>query len=215
MSAKCVGLEIDGLEIEAMAGESVLSAALRNSIYIPHLCHKQEMETEPFGGCRLCFVEVLGKPHPVTSCTQRVANGMKVRTDTHSVRSLQRSALRLLLSSHRVDCARCFANRKCRLQDLARVLGVGLKTWGLKDLSLQESRDSTLGKVIYDRSKCVLCGSCVSWARENGTGIFQFAGRGLATRIALFPFEGDEGILEGVWNLCPVGALFPSDANAA
>jgi bidirectional [NiFe] hydrogenase diaphorase subunit len=207
-------LEIDGLQIEAKPGESVLEAALNHSVFIPHLCHG-EGDQEHFGGCRLCFVEIQGKPTPVTSCTQPVKPGMIVRTNTETVRRLQRSALRLLLSNHRVNCVGCFAHKRCRLQELSRALGVGLKVSGLKDLSLEECIDKSLGKVLYDRSKCVLCGQCVSWARANKTGVFQFVGRGLATRIGLFPFEGDQEILEGSWDVCPVGALFPADAAKA
>lgn len=203
-------LEIDGLRVEAKPGQSVLEAALNHSIFIPHLCHGEGGQ-EHWGSCRLCFVEIQGKAEAVTSCTQPVKPGMIVRTNTDTVRRLQRSALRLLLSNHRVDCAHCFANKRCRLQELAKALGVGLKVSGLRDLSLKESVDTTLERVIYDRSKCVLCGRCVSWARANKTGVFQFAGRGLATRIALFPFPGDQQILEGSWEVCPVGALFPPD----
>lgn len=203
-------LEIDGLQVKAKPGESVLEAALNHSIFIPHLCHG-EGGLEHIGSCRLCFVEIQGQPGAVTSCTQLVKPGMIVRTNTDTVRRLQRSALRLLLSNHRVDCAHCFAHKRCRLQELAKALGVGLRVSGLRDLSLKESLDTTLERVIYDRSKCVLCGRCVSWARANKTGVFHFAGRGLATRIALFPFQGNQEILEGSWEVCPVGALFPLD----
>ena len=63
-----VTLTIDGIEISAREGEKILWAALDNGIYIPNLCAIREAE-EPFGGCRLCFVEVEGRAGPVTACT--------------------------------------------------------------------------------------------------------------------------------------------------
>lgn len=206
-----IHIQVDGVSVEAIPEESVLHAALRHGISIPHLCNGGHGE-EPFAGCRLCFVEVDGKPRPVPSCTEPVREGMSVRTDTEAARRLQRSALRLLLSNHRLDCGKCFANGRCRLQELGRLLQVKLKVRGLRDLSTPASLDTTLGSVLYDSSKCVLCGQCVSWARANGTGVFQFARRGLKTRIALFPLRGDASVLDGCWEVCPVGALLPAES---
>lgn len=207
---RSIKLRIDGLSLEAKEGETILDVALRNSISIPHLCYL-EGDGEPFGGCRLCLVEVKGKPRPVTACTERVQEGMVVNTETERVRALRRSALSLLLSNHRVDCGHCFANGRCALQDLARSFRMGLKVKGLKPLSMEESLDRTLSPLVYDRSKCILCGRCVRWSRSNGTGMFQFAGRGLGTTIALFPWDGDEKFLHEAWKICPVGALYPEN----
>ena len=63
-----VNLTIDGVNIKALKGEKVLWAARDSGIYIPHLCALRQAE-EPHAGCRLCFVEVEGRPGPVTSCT--------------------------------------------------------------------------------------------------------------------------------------------------
>jgi formate dehydrogenase major subunit/NADH-quinone oxidoreductase subunit G len=207
---KTVQFIIDGRQVEAQEEEKVLQAALRNGIFIPHLCGGSNGE-EPFAGCRLCFVEVEGRPRPVTSCTETARSGMVVRTDTERVRRLQRSALRLILSNHHIDCGKCYANRRCRLQELGRALRVKLKISGLRDLSTREPPDTTLGDVVYDRNKCVLCGKCVQWARESGTGVFHFARRGLQTRIAVFPHRGDPASLVRCWEVCPVGALVPAD----
>ncbi|MGQ9858302.1 MAG: 2Fe-2S iron-sulfur cluster-binding protein [Thermodesulfobacteriota bacterium] len=202
-------VHIDGIPIRALPGETVLEVASRSGIWIPHLCPGSHGH-EPLAACRLCFVEVEGKPRPVTSCTEKVVQGMSLRTDTEAVRRLQRSALALVLSAHRLDCGRCFANGHCALQELGKRLGVKLKVRGLRDLSLPSTLDRTLGTVIYDRSKCVLCGGCVSWAKANGSGVFQFAARGLQTRIALFSNGTDPSVLESCWEVCPVGALFPA-----
>ena len=107
-----VRIIVDDREIEAREGTSLLQACLENNIYIPNLCYLEEME-HPQASCRMCFVEIEGEDEPVVSCSVRVQNGLVARTDTPFVRRLQRSALRLLLSVHDVDCANCAANKKC------------------------------------------------------------------------------------------------------
>lgn len=203
-------ITIDGERLSANPGETVLEVALRNSLFIPHLCY-MDGEENPFAGCRLCFVEMEDSGKLVASCTCRVQDGMRLRTDTERVRSLQRLGFRLLMSNHRVDCNRCVANGRCKLQELAKFLKVGLKERRLRDLSLEPSADLTLKGVVYDQSKCILCGRCVRWAKRNGTGVFQFAGRGLKTKVAVFPWQGDPALIDGCWKICPVGALYPAN----
>lgn len=205
-------ITIDGKTLPASHGETILEVALRNSIFIPHLCF-MDGDGDPFGGCRLCFVEMEDSGRLVTSCTCKVKEGMRLRTDTERVRSLQRMGFRLLMSRHRVECHTCFANGRCKLQELARMLRVGLKERRLRNLSMGPSLDLTLKGVAYDQSKCILCGRCVRWARGNGTGVFQFAGRGLRTKVAIFPWKGDPGLMDRCWEICPVGALYPTEGT--
>jgi NADH dehydrogenase/NADH:ubiquinone oxidoreductase subunit G len=207
-----VDIVIDGREIEAEEGEKVLHVALRNEIFIPNLCDLSQMD-DTFAGCRLCFVEVEGEPKPVTSCTQSVQAGMVVRTDTEIVRRLQRSALRLLLSAHHIDCKNCYANRRCKLQEMAKKLGVKLKIEGLRDLSKRDPLDFTLGSVVNDQNKCVLCGACVRLCRSDGEGVFHFSQRGIRTRISTFAQNENPGLLKKCLDVCPVGALIPPDAT--
>jgi NADH dehydrogenase/NADH:ubiquinone oxidoreductase subunit G len=204
-------MNIDGIEVEARQGEKILDVASRNGIFIPHLCNEPTLD-DAFAGCRLCLVEVEGRPRPVTSCTEIVRDGMVVRTNTESIRRLQRSALRLLISDHHVDCKRCYANRRCRLQDLARELSVKLKVKGLRDLSRRDPIDRTLGSVFHDANKCVLCGRCVRRSHNEGMGRFHFSGRGLGTRIVSFPGDEAPELLKWCLDVCPVGALIPPDA---
>jgi len=137
-------LWVDGKEIETKQGTTLLQACLDNDIYIPNLCFLESME-DPSASCRMCFVEIEGEKQPMTSCTVKVKDDMVVKTDTPAVRQLQRTALRLLLSVHHVDCKHCPANKKCELQRIAKFLKVGLKPKGLERyLKRQKSTGITL-----------------------------------------------------------------------
>ena len=120
-------LRVDNREIEAREGISLLEACLDSGIYIPNLCHIHGAEN-PSASCRLCFVEIEGEDKPIPSCTVKARDGIIVKTDTPSVRRLQRTAFKLLMSVHRVDCGHCPANKKCELQRIAKFLKVGLKS---------------------------------------------------------------------------------------
>ncbi len=121
-----IKLIVDDKEIEVKEGTILLKACLDNDIYIPNLCYMDDMKGS-VASCRMCFVEVEGEEKPVTSCTVKATGNMTVRTDTPAVRRLQRSAFRLLLSTHHVDCRNCQVNKKCELQKIAKFLKVGLK----------------------------------------------------------------------------------------
>jgi len=204
-----VKIVLDDKEIEVEEGTVLLDACLRHGIYIPNLCHLEGME-HPDASCRLCFVEINGKAVP--SCTVRVTGPLVVKTDTPAVRNLQKSALRLLLSVHDVDCAHCPANKKCALQDLAKFLGMGLKPKGLEKI-LKEPRiveDHPL--INYYPNRCVLCGRCVRVCRTlEGRPQMTFAGRGFDTVISFYGANKEsvatcEDCSQCV-EVCPVGAI--------
>ena len=181
-----IKLTVDGREIKAEEEESLLQACLDNGIYIPNLCHMKGMVRPP-ASCRLCFVEIEGENRPIPSCTLNVENGMIVKTDTPNVRRLQRSALRLLLSVHRVDCGNCPANKKCELQNLAIFLKVGLKTKNLDNRLKEIDVDESHPCLDYYPNRCVLCGKCVYVCKDKHQKVFlTFAKRGLETVISFY-----------------------------
>jgi formate dehydrogenase major subunit/NADH-quinone oxidoreductase subunit G len=124
---KNILLTIDGKQIKAKEGETILWAALENGIYIPNLCAIRE-KIQPSASCRLCFVEVEGENEPVISCTEPVREGIVVNTRGKNALRLARTAAELILASHPVDCGHCLKNRSCELQKIAKHLGIKLKT---------------------------------------------------------------------------------------
>jgi len=206
-----VSLTIDGKTIKARKGERLLWVALDNGIYIPNLCTLRDMKT-PSASCRLCFVEVGGKPEPVTACTEEVYGGMVVTTVTPRVTRLRRMAAELLIASHPTDCRNCGKNRSCELQALAGFLKLKLKPSRLRALVHALPIDRSHPALFFDPNKCLLCGRCVWVCKERtGLGILQFTHRGFETRISTFT---DRPLAETRCNgclecarVCPVGAL--------
>jgi NADH dehydrogenase/NADH:ubiquinone oxidoreductase subunit G len=204
-----IKLVVDGRELQVEQGTVLLEACLGNGIFIPNLCHLQG-EEHPNASCRLCFVEVDGKVVP--SCTVRVSAPLTVRTDTPEVRALQRSALRLLLSVHEVDCAHCPANKKCALQDIAKFLGMGLKAKGLESFRKQPDVVRDHPHIDYYPNRCVLCGRCVRLCRTSaGRPQMNYAGRGFETVISFYGADTQATPTcedcQACVKVCPVGAL--------
>jgi bidirectional [NiFe] hydrogenase diaphorase subunit len=204
-----IKLMVDNEELEAEEGTILLEACLGHGIYIPNLCFLEGMD-HPDASCRLCFVEIDGKPVP--ACTVRVTAPLVVKTDTPAVRNLQRSALRLLLSVHDVDCAHCHANKKCALQDIARFLGMGLKPKGLEQYFKDPPIVEDHPLIRYYPNRCVLCGRCVRVCRtKQSRPEMNFAKRGFQTVISFYgireEIESACKDCQACVDVCPVGAI--------
>jgi len=205
-------LTIDGLEITAPRGRSVLETALDNGIYVPHLCHHPDLK--PAGICRVCLVEINGQP--AVSCRSFVEEGMTVRTGGPAIDKVRRVAVELLVADHHADCLTCGKNNECKLQEIAQFVGVD--PGRLEQLKARELRpiDDSHPFITRDQNKCVLCGICVRTCHEvQGAGAIDFSFRGYATRISTF---GDKPLPESTCESCgecvercPVGALLPKN----
>ncbi len=204
-----VSFTIDGKTVTAAEGEKVLWAALNNNIYIPNLCALRD-KMEPDAACRLCFVEIEGKPSLVTACTEPVADGMVVNTKGTNALALVKTGFELLMASHQLDCAHCAINGSCELQKIAKHLKVSLKPKQLRSLPRNLPVDESNPLFIYNPNKCVLCGRCIWVCRQNGSDVLGFARRGFKRMVTTFGGEpiGNRCLqCTRCVEICPAGAL--------
>jgi predicted molibdopterin-dependent oxidoreductase YjgC len=199
---------INGKLIKTEAGRTILDVCREAGIYIPTLCHDERLE--PYGGCRLCVVEVKGVPRPLTACTTPVSDGMVVTTESAALTALRRSVLSLILSDHPNDCMVCEKSGACDLQELAYFYEA--KPDGLEGAkrNLPIRDDNPL--IYFDPNKCILCGRCVRICHEVVMkGTIDLAGRGFTTipdTAFSSPKNPDNCVFCGQCiSTCPVGAL--------
>jgi bidirectional [NiFe] hydrogenase diaphorase subunit len=211
-------LMINGRVITAPAGQNLLWAALDNCIYIPNLCAMRD-KPEPEAACRLCWVEIEGKPRPVTACTEVVAEGMVVNTRGDTSLALAHTGFELLMASHALDCAHCNINGNCELQKIAQVLGCSLKPERFRQVTRGLPVDASNPLFTYDPNKCVLCTRCVWVCRKHSkNAVLGFAHRGFDRRVSTFADErvGPDRCLDcsRCVAVCPAGALtFKKEKN--
>src|SRR5246500_3936431 len=159
-SAQTVTLKIDGIEVSAPAGTSVMRAAIDAGIEVPKLCATDSLE--PFGSCRLCLVEIDGRRGTPASCTTPVTDGMVVRTQTPKLARLRENVMELYISDHPLDCLTCPANGDCELQDMAGAVGLRQVRYGYDGANhLKDKKDESNPYFTYDPSKCIVCNRCV------------------------------------------------------
>jgi len=226
-------LTIDGVELSAREGSSVLAAAQQNDIYIPHLCSHPELS--PYGGCRLCLVEVDGMRGCPPACTIQASEGMVVHTQTDAVQSLRREVLQLMLSEHPAACLVCPEGVECATyQGTIRKVGVTTgcrycpkdgvcelqavaKSMGVTELELPTSyRNLPVenAEEFYDRdyNLCIFCARCIRVCEEHRqSAVLSFRRRGHLTTIGpafdMSHYEAGCEFCGACVSVCPTGAL--------
>ncbi|MEC4685950.1 MAG: NADH-quinone oxidoreductase subunit NuoG [Nitrospirota bacterium] len=199
-----IELTINGKKLQAKKGVTILDVARENNIYIPHLCWDRRLK--PYGGCRLCLVEVEGQRKLMASCSSPAENGMVVHTDTPALQKARKTVLELLLVHHPLDCPICDKAGECSLQDLAYKYGPSQsRFYG------ERKHDPEATSPLIDRNpnRCILCGRCVRVCWEHqGVGAINLIGRGFKTKISpAFEETLDCEFCGQCIDTCPVGAL--------
>jgi len=208
-----IKLTINGRETIVKKGATVLEAVLEAGVYIPTLCYDSDLK--PYGGCRLCVVEIERMRGLVSACTTPATDGMVVRTETPKVNQSRRITMELIIANHHGDCLACAKNQDCELLKIARYLGIEQDRVDRLRKSTQELPvDDSHPAFVRDLNKCILCAKCVRACHEVVChDAIDIAFRGNSARIATF---GDKPIAESVCKSCgecvarcPTGALVP------
>jgi formate dehydrogenase alpha subunit len=208
-----VKLNIDGQEIEATKGLTVLEAIQAADIYVPTLCHDPDLK--PYGACRLCIVQIEGMRGWPTACTTPAADGMVIHTETEEINKIRRSIVEMAIANHPYDCLVCNKSQVCELLQVARYVGVDEKSVvRLRRGQLVKSVDMSNPAFDFDPNKCILCGKCVRTCLElQGLGAIDLSFRGYHTQISTF---GAKPLAQSTCQSCgecvercPTGALAP------
>ena len=233
-------LTIDGTDVKAEKGDTVLEAAQSAGLYIPTLCYHPDLM--PYGGCRLCVVEIEKMRGFPTSCTTPATEGMVVTTDSPQLQELRKSFLQLILTEHPNACLTCHGrerckpydiclrhvavtercvscpkNKQCELQYLVDYIGIDEVTlpYKYKDLPVDFTREPLVQR---DYNLCILCGRCVQVCSDaRGIGAVSFVNRGIDTVVGTAhdkPLQ-DSGcrFCGACVEVCPTGALMDEGAR--
>ena len=206
-----IHLTIDGIPVQVEPGTSVLEAAKKNKIDVPHYCYHQGLTIA--GNCRICLVEIEKIPKLQISCATIATEGMVVSTQSPKVKEARQGVMEFILVNHPIDCPICDCAGECRLQDY-------YMQHNLKDSRVELAQKIHKKKVVdigthvmLDSERCILCSRCVRFCEEvPKTGELGIFNRGSWSELSLQDEVRLENDYSGnVVDICPVGALTDKD----
>jgi formate dehydrogenase major subunit len=204
-----VNITINGQQISAKAGITVLQAAREAGIDIPTLCDHPALS--PVGACRMCIVEIKGQRTLQTSCTFPITDGMEIQTDSKTVIDARKLVLDMIFSERNHFCPYCEMSGSCELQDLGYRYRVD--HWVFPTYTKAFPLDATHKYYLMEHNRCVLCGRCIRACDElvaNHTlGLGQRGSASMVSADGDTPLGDSSCISCGTCTqICPTGALF-------
>jgi [NiFe] hydrogenase diaphorase moiety small subunit len=205
-NGKEITFTIDGTEVKAKAGQTIMEAADAAGIYIPRLCALQGVDAH--GSCRVCTVKINGRPQ--AACTQPVADGAIVENETEEINQIRRDIVDMLFVEGNHFCPFCEKSGNCELQAMAYRLGITAPRFPF--LWPHREVDASHPDVMIDHNRCILCGRCVRASRDlDGKHVFGFVGRGPEKKIAVNAearlADTELDVTDKAAESCPVGAI--------
>jgi NADH-quinone oxidoreductase subunit G len=203
-----INFKIDGISVEAGKGETILTIARKNDIYIPTMCYISK--TTPSASCRMCIVEAQGVEGFILSCNTPPTEGIEITTNTAELENERTNIMKLYDVNHPLECGVCDKSGECDLQNKTLEFNVSKQNFSARDQA-RERQD--WGLINYDPSLCILCEKCVHVCNEViGDDAIEVKFGGYSSTI--IPKNADT--LDCTFcgeciAVCPVGALVSSD----
>ncbi len=204
-----ITIKINGMDVSAPAGSTILEAARLAHVEIPTLCFLRDINE--IAACRICTVEINGG-RLAPACVYPINPGLEVVTGSPKLRDYRKKTLQLILSNHNRSCLSCVRSGDCELQNLCKELGVDVEDYYDGDKTVSELDESS-AHMVRDNSKCILCRRCSAVCEKvQGIGVIGPNERGFATFIGS-AFEMGLGETSCVScgqciAVCPTGALY-------
>jgi [NiFe] hydrogenase diaphorase moiety small subunit len=199
-----ISITIDGKDIKAKKGQTIVQAAKENGIYIPVLCHAEGLR--PAGICRICTVVVGGRR--MAACTTPVTDGMVIENETEELTEMRKAIIEMLFVEGNHFCPACEKSGNCELQALGYRFKIMVPRYPYQ---FPRRKMETFNKLIIEHNRCVQCRRCVrSFKTKDGRNIFGIAHRGRNTKVIVDQDAvnemSDEDVTKAM-ELCPVGSI--------
>ncbi len=207
MNAAEATIAIDEVPVPFEPGATILEAALKAGVYIPHLCAHPEFA--PHGSCKLCNVIVNGRN--ASACTMKAAAGQEVEVDTPDLHAYRRTLVQMLFVEGNHFCPGCEKTGNCQLQALA--YDSEMMTPHFVEFFPNRPVDASHPDVLIDFNRCIQCELCVRASRDiDRKSVFALAGRGMGSHIVINSPTGRLGdsnfsATDKAAHVCPVGAI--------
>ncbi|WP_297442880.1 NADH-quinone oxidoreductase subunit G [Sulfurimonas sp.] len=206
--SKIINFKIDGKDVQAKKGETILQVARKNDLYIPTMCYISK--TTPCASCRICSVEVEGVDGFILSCNTPPTEGIEVKINSDKLEVERTNIMKLYDVNHPLECGVCDKSGECDLQNMTLEFNVGNQNFSAKD-QLRKVED--WGLINYDPALCIMCEKCVHVCNEViGDDAIDVKFGGYSSVI----IPKNSQTLDCTYcgeciAVCPVGALVSSD----
>jgi len=205
-SQDTVTFKLNGNSVTVPKGWTVMQAARREKVDIPHFCWHPGLTVA--GVCRFCMVKVNGRPKLEIACNLQATDGMDVNTTEKDVETAHKWALEFHLINHPLDCPICDQAGECSLQDNYMKVGK-YHSQMMRPKVLKPKALHVGGDLVLDTERCILCSRCTRFEKEvTKTGALGIFDRGDRSVIGIYPDKKiNHNYTANLVDICPVGAF--------